>query len=128
MTHAVAGERSEVILERRPEPRLRAAPGGLVAPRPAAIGKSRARGHPARRVPALRVVDVARSDDARRQAVRAEDDVHPIALRLRPAGDPVAHAPHKRLDVPGRIVVARHVDELDAVRAPCSSPSAIRCW
>ena len=113
MTHACVGERSEVILDRGPEPRLRAAPGGLVAPRPAAIGKSCARGHPSRRIPALRVVDVARGDDARRQAVCAEDHVHPFALRLGPDGYPVAHAPHERLEVTGRIVVARHVDELN---------------
>ncbi len=45
--------------------------------------------------------------------MRAEDDVHAVALVVRPTREPVVHARGERLDEPGCVVIARHVLEVD---------------
>ena len=61
----------------------------------------------------LPVVGIAGCEDPHRQAVRAEDDVHAVALLLRPAREAVLHPRRERLDQEGPIVVALDVLERD---------------
>ena len=103
----------EVLAEVRPRPRLRRASGRLVRPRPAIVRETGSLRDQASRLEALLAVRVAGREHALGEAVRAEDDVHALALLLRPAREPLLHARRERRDEPGSVVVARDVLEVD---------------
>jgi hypothetical protein len=110
---ALGGERCDVILDLRPEPRLGRASGGLEAPRPTVGVESSVLGDEPGGLAQLLVVGIAGREDPHRQAVRAEDDVHAIALPLRPAREAVPHPRRERLDQEWPIVIALDVLERD---------------
>src|SRR6185437_1098588 len=116
-THHVAysarSERREVVGIRGPKPWLRTPAGGLVAPRPLTGRNARAVRHELRRFVNLRVVRISCANDSLGKTVRAEDDMHRIALRLRPACDAGTHAIRESAYQAGRCVITVDVCEIN---------------
>src|SRR3990170_3931237 len=111
---ATGRELLEMVAEVGPRPGLRRTAGRLIAERPPPVGKAGPLGDKPRRLMALGVVGVSRGEHPLREAVSAEDDVHALALVLRPAGEPLGHPRRERVDEPRRVVIAGNVLELDS--------------